>query len=197
REILKIPSPSKTIESRPLNQLGLQTFRTVAAHLLYKMRGRSDNALAMQLYENGVVHVPNFLPNDHLEELTREAVRALKSDVRRDRHDHGASELEQIRLSDLKAEDYPAIHAFYSHPVIGCLFGAAERRKVDIRRYLCCVERLTVRHAEQMDREASLHVDTFFNNHKCWLLLSDVGPNDPAFVYVPRSNHLTLERLRH
>jgi hypothetical protein len=47
----------------------------------------------------------------------------------------------------------------------------------------------------QPDPQTQLHSDTFHPTVKAWLFLTDVGPDDGPFVYVPGSHRINRRRL--
>ena len=49
---------------------------------------------------------------------------------------------------------------------------------------------------KENDPQTDLHSDTFHATAKAWLFLHDVGLDDGAFNYVPKSHILTPERLQ-
>jgi hypothetical protein len=48
---------------------------------------------------------------------------------------------------------------------------------------------------DQPDPQAALHADTFHPTAKLWLFLTDVGPDDGPFIFVPGSHQLNKQRL--
>ena len=152
---------------------------------------------ARVLRQEGILVIRDFLTEDRFLALREECSRLLDSeDAPRVVHDHGGATLEQIKLLDLDMrEAYPEIFAWFMHPTLQALVSAAEKRNVDFFKAHIALERLTKQTTDD-DREADLHVDTFFNTHKGWLYLDDVQLENSPFVYVPGSHQLRLSRLR-
>ena len=76
------------------------------------------------------------------------------------------------------------------------MLSGAEKRPLQSEDPDWIVERVTSGGLDANDPETKLHVDTFHHTHKAWLFLEDVHDDSGPLCYVPRSNHLTLPRLR-
>ena len=192
----------QAIDSKLLNVLGVQVMRTVAAKTIHSMRRFPvPNELRDQvkaIRKEGIVVIKDFLTREQFADLKEECLRLLEAeDVPRVVHDHGAAKLEQINLLQITTrQDYPRVFSLLEHPRLRDLVCIAEKRKVDFLKAHATLERLTQLQVDEEDREADLHVDTFFNTHKGWLYLDDVEIENSPFVFVPSSHRLSLDRLR-
>ncbi len=201
-ETARVLSASKIIDSKLLNVLGVQVIRTVAAKTIHRMRRFPvPNELRDQvkaIRKEGIVVIKDFLSEEQFTDLREECFRLFEAeDVPRVVHDHGAAKLEQVNLLEITGrQDYPQVFSLLEHPRLRDLICIAEKRNVDFLKAHATLERLTQLRAEEEDREADLHVDTFFNTHKGWLYLDDVEIENSPFVYVPGSHRLSLDRLR-
>ena len=198
----RVVTASKSVDSKLLNAMGVQVVRTLLGRTIYNMRRfpvpSELREQARTLRQEGIVVIRDFLKKERFPALQEECSRLLGSeDAPRVVHDHGGATLEQINLLELeRREDYPEIFAFFMRPKLQALISVAEKRNVDFFKAHITLERLTKQRADD-DREADLHVDTFFNTHKGWLYLDDVQLENSPFVYVPGSHRLRLSRLRH
>ena len=190
----------KAIDDPLLNRLGLQVWRTIAAHVATRMRrtgtrsGSADHARALR--RDGYVAIPDFLVPEHFERVRAAAERALADQqVPRDVLAQGANTLEVIWRCDLPPDDRDALDRFFTDPEVLALGTRAERITLEPGAGRCVIQRLT-QHEGEPDLEASIHSDTFHPTHKMWLYLTDVGESDGPLVYYPGSHRLSWASLR-
>ena len=152
---------------------------------------------ARVLRQECIVVIRDFLQEDRFSLLREECSRLLDSEAAPQVvDDHGGAMLEHINLLELgRRGDYPEIFALLAHPKLKALISSAEKRNVNFLKAHITLERLKKQQADA-DREADLHVNTFFNTHKGWLYLDNVQLENSPFVYVPGSHQLRLSRLR-
>jgi len=190
----------KAIDDPLLNRLGLQVWRTVAAHVAARVRrtgarsGSADHARTLR--RDGCVEIPDFLAPEHFEAVRAAAERALADErVPRDALAQGANTLEVIWRSDLPPDEREALDRFFAHPEVLALGTGAERIALEPGAGRCVIQRLT-QHDGEPDLEASIHSDTFHPTHKMWLYLTDVDESDGPLVYYPGSHRLSWTSLR-
>lgn len=178
--------------SRRLNRLGLHRTRVyVAAALAARRRA----ALASLLPEadratfdaDGFLVKPDFLPAD--------AFAALRAAVFGG--PHPAREMRQggtvTRMTPLSAPGLAPARALARRADLAALMGYAAGRS---GAPVMFVQSVMARPGEGgVDPQTALHADTFHPTAKLWLFLTDVGPEDGPFVFVPGSHRLTGARL--
>ena len=192
----------KLVNSSLLNRLGMQVFRTIAAKALYKVRpAKVDTSVRQQVTElqrEGMIVIPNFLPEEVFEGVQNECISALdKETIPNEIHDHGATKVKIARLNKVADEQFPNTLRFYADPLIKHVFEAVEKRKFTDTASLWGAEHVTQGPADEEDRESSLHSDIFYNTHKAWLYLTDVEEKDGPLVFVRRSHKTSLNQLGH
>jgi hypothetical protein len=192
-------TPDKTIDSYALNRLGAQVLRTVIAHGLYNVRpipvpeGVAEQV--SELKQQGILVLRNFLPPDELERVRAEArVVEERGECVQTIH-HGFTRRLTVPIRNVPAEVVPAMHRFFLDPRLEGILTAAEQRPLGRLVEHSDLEVLLYDELDAHDIQTDLHSDCFYNTHKVWFYLSDVGPNDGPLVYVKGSNVLTLERL--
>ena len=199
REVARVFSTAKRVESAGLNAIGVQPARAVLARALYRLRPvpnrRQFGSMARTLSRDGIVTVPNFLPSAVHGRLRDEAREVFADPSRATVHRHGDTRVEQFRLDDLDPTAFPSLSSWLSGSGVA-LAVAAERRRLAPGQGLRVLERVVHGDLAVPDPETDLHVDTFFNTHKLWLYLNDVKLGSGPLAYVPRSHRLSLERLR-
>ena len=191
----------KTIDNWTLNRLGVQVLRTVVAHALYNTRpipvSRGVAEHVRELKRQGIVVIPNFLSHSELERVRAEArVIEERGESVLTIH-HGFTRRRTVPIRDVPDELVPAMHRFFLDPRLEGILTAAEQRPLGRLVDHSDLEILLYDESDAHDIQTELHSDCFYNTHKVWFYLSDVGPNDGPLVYVKGSNVLTLERLRH
>jgi len=189
-------SDSKVVDSKVFNLLGVQVQRTVAAHVIYSLRrGYVDERVrdtVAELDREGVALVPNFLPQDQFEAIQREHQTTLDNNP--DKlviFNHGPNRLEAGPLKNFEQTLLPNTLKFVNDPRLMAILEAAEKRPLGPLSGSRAFERLTQGPDNGTeDPETKLHSDIFFANHKAWLYLTDVGPENGPFVYVKRSHRI-------
>ena len=184
-------SGQKMSKSLTLNKMGMQKFRIWLAEKRYNSRPKYltdwNKEHIETLERDGIVVIPDFLPQEEFEMLERDCLHALdtieKDTVREDGPNF------YTNISSKKLQGYASIKAAFNHPKIKELFNAAERRKFemgDITTLLACL--IQGEDNGREDPETVLHEDTFHNTHKAWLYISDVEYSNAPFVYVKESH---------
>lgn len=187
--LLDIFSSKKMIRNRFINRLGTQPFRIWLAEKRYRLRPKylaKDIAPFIDnLQKEGIVVIPNFLPQELFEKLEQDCHNALKNEERSKIREDGPNLYTNISSDKLK--DYSTITSVFHNDKIQRLFRAAERRKVkNMATLLSCL--VQGEDNGKKDPETDLHEDIFFNTHKAWLYITDVAFEHAPFVYVKESN---------
>jgi hypothetical protein len=195
---VRLFSADKVINSRLLNAMGAQVFRTVMAHWLYNLRPVAVvaelRAKLAPLHRDGLLVWPNFLPPDQFELVQQECMQLLNDDaVPRQVRAFGPNRREVISLCSCVLESISHTATFLADPTLKAILMAAEKRLVTPYAIL---ERLLQGPAdEQKDGETDLHSDIFFNTHKFWFYLHDVSMAEGPLAYVKGSHRLSLTQL--
>jgi len=179
-----------------LNRLGLHAARVSLAHRLAtsrreRLRSGLDAEHREQFDANGFVSIPNVLPRDEFESLMRE-LDAYRGPVLS--KDEGASTLRKVSLDARALAALPSTSAVVKSPSVRGVIDYVGARASTPKWFLQSVHQRPLKGGEP-DPQTKLHADTFHPTVKAWLFLSDVGPEDGAFTFVPGSHRLTRERL--
>ncbi len=197
KELLRIPSATKSVDSRVLNLAGTQVARTLAARVIQRSRRWPEpaNPDVLELRRSGVLMIPGFLPPAEFAALQKECAAVLADQaIPRSSREHGRNELEQIDALPL-CGGRPALRAFLENERLRSLIEGAERRRIEPLAGHRVIERLVQKEGFAPDLETALHIDTFFHTHKVWLYLSEVSLKQGPLVYVPGSHRLTWRHL--
>jgi hypothetical protein len=198
RDLAGVFTDSKTVENRALNRAGAQPFRAVLARFLYRLRPRSADPDAIELYNHGIVVRENFLPSDAFVAVQDEAENymAVRNPTVLDRW--GTTELRHYHLlePEVDQQSFPHLVQWKRHHDVLALASAAERRACTEHSANALLEHLAFGDNSDLDTQTELHIDTFHNTHRIWLYLDDVDAENGPFVYVPGSHRLDHMRLR-
>ena len=196
----RVFSQDKILESRTLNRLGAQVFRTVAARVVYSLRRVTvDDAVAgdvTDLRRDVMIVLRDFLPPDQFERVRSECAWLDLQMAHIVASRRGATLVEEIALSRFSEGQLPSIYAFYDDPRLRAIITASEQRPMG--RLVLSGEREQVTQGPpdgERDPETELHTDIFFNTHKAWFYLDDVQESDGPLVYVKASHRATRARL--
>lgn len=193
-------SRDKVIDSRVLNLMGAQVFRTLVARFAYNTRHVTvTEAVAKEVAElrrEGMVVLPDFLPPDRFERVRAECAWLDGQRDQMETSTHGSSILEVFEIRNFSDDVLPSIYEFYDDPRLRGIVTAAEQWPLDGLAQYGKREYLTQKESSgEVDPQTELHSDIFFNTHKAWFYLDDVRREHGPLVYVKGSHRVTLARL--
>lgn len=204
---------NKWIGHSTLNRYGLHPARIALADASTQARrlalGARREASLRELERDGVVVLPNFLAQEHFEQVRAEVSSALdRAEQKRSvvsvgdrgfgpkRHFEGGFD----RWDGDTLNRYLFIDG--SHPHTRATADEVMKlaaTAVGVRAHASRVhvyQTVHGRDAKNSDNQKQLHRDTFHSALKFWLFLEDVKPEQGPFVYVKRSHRMTLARYR-
>ena len=198
----RVFSGDKVVESRLLNILGAQIFRTLAARSIYNMRPASVSDDVRErlktLERDGIVVWSDFLSPAHFEGVRRECLALVPHHREVLNRSSGGNALHVLHIRKVENELLPNIHGLLADRRLQQLLEGAERRRLGPISKYAKIEHLMQGRAEDVaDPQASHHSDTFFNCHKAWLYVSPVALEDGPLTFNKGSHKLTAKRLRH
>lgn len=207
------------IGNRFANTAGLHVARIMAADRLDRMRWAmwkptpENRPWIDTLRQDGVVAVPNFLPQQQFEDIRDEAVSALRNSLKDipprgnrlagfgakepfgngmgfDRFDGGTLN----RFIGLSPRLTPVTHKAIHEPRFRNFYASAQGRNFPDS----AVSLYYLRHGPQdvHDDQKDFHRDTFHFTVKFWYFLEDAGPETGPFIYVKGSNRSDSKRLK-
>ena len=197
-QITRFFTADKTIRSRTANVLGSQVARTALARMVYRARQPHTppavDEYVTALERDGLVTIPNFLPEATFEQVARRAEALWNRERARTYQVHnGPTTLHILSRREVPLDS--ELPEFFRHPVLGGILESVERRRGVFERAYQAIEHLEQGPEGEHDPETDLHSDVFFTMHKAWLYLGDVTPESPPLVYVKRSHLLSAPLL--
>ena len=195
----RILSDQKTVPSPLLNRLGLQVFRTITAHGLYRLRRPAIphpySGHIAALRRDGIVMIENFLPPAEFEAVHREFFDAYHRHQDRLLTLESRNRYQIAYFHKLPAESIPSSLAYLRNPMLQALLEGGERRPWRTAFQFAGFEQVTYGADGEPDPQVSLHADAFYHTHKSWLYLEDVTEDNGPLALVKGSHHLTLSQL--
>jgi phytanoyl-CoA dioxygenase PhyH len=196
----RLLSQDKVVDSKVLNIMGAQVFRTLLARALYTIRRVAVTAAVAHqvadLKREGIVILRHFLPADHFERVRAECEWLDRQRQHVATRKDGSTTLDEIALGKFSESVLPSIYQFYDDPRLRGIMAAAEQRPLGPLARYGEREYLTQgASGDDADPQTELHSDIFFNTHKAWFYLEDVRIEDGPLVYVKGSHRLTRARL--
>lgn len=210
-DILKMPlwtlallSKEKSFVKNPvigshfLNRHGLHIKRIRAAAAMTGLRRRQlaksellTEGMLKQFDENGYFLIRNFLPQEQFKKLKAEVLQNNFA-AREMRQGQTVTRMTPMGISTLKK--FPAIHEFYTNPMLKALFFYAASWKGSPINFIETV--LADIDNPKPDPQTELHEDTFHSSAKFWFYLHDVEADGGPLQFVPGSHQATPERLQ-
>ena len=111
-----IVSQNHIVPSPLANRLGVPVIRTLLADILIKLRRfkncRPENNYEKQLIKDGIVVIPNFLPNEDFKELKREFDNNISSSEKVEIVRKGSMQVNIREVDKNEYEKFPAMKKF-------------------------------------------------------------------------------------
>lgn len=189
------------------NRLGLQVMRTCVDHLIWSARRAEVDDEIRDAYEtmsqDGVVVIPNFLPQEAFDAVKRE-FEATRTGAHRDRYkpesfgDNLVSE--QLLVTDWPSDYTAHMRYLRDNPFLLKLASAVARRGMSFKPHLYTQvvykPEPTKPHVDYNTAQF-LHTDRHYPFVKAFFYLVDVDEKNAPYTFVPRSHKITGARLRY
>ena len=196
-----IVSKNHIIPSSLGNRLGIPVLRTVFANLIINIRRfkncRPKNNFENKLIKDGIVVIPNFLPEEEFQQLKKEF-----DAITLDTIEHsvitktGSSEINTYPINKEKYENFPAIKNFAENKQLIRLIAVAEGKHIFKK-----IESLRLEKSKfgdpKKDTDANIefHADVHFHSHKVLFYMDNVSENEGPFNYCLESHKNNFGRL--
>lgn len=198
--IIRVFTSDKLIKSKFFNTLGLQVFRMKLAQFRYESRKYDVKSVYENEYNffksNGFLQITDFLKNNEFQKLKEECSEILQSgEYKKFGRKDGPNMIYMLDVFSLDFAKYPAINDLINNEHLNELFSIMERKPISIPNKDIIVQFQYLVQGEENgteDPETQLHSDTFFNTHKAWLYLDDVGIENGPFVFVPKTHSINI-----
>ncbi|MEX0297525.1 MAG: phytanoyl-CoA dioxygenase family protein, partial [Kordiimonas sp.] len=207
---------NKWIGNQFLNKTGLHLFRIALADTFLKLR-RLQSFGTHEHYKDfkrdGIVAIPNFLPDDQFIRLQNEArtsfhMAAAENPIDTSNTNFGFGQKQQIkggydrldggttnRFLKISEQNHPECTAFIQDPRLVSLYNKAAGAKTHPEKFWL----YQITHGDEEcapDIQKALHRDTFHSAIKLWYFVEDVLPEHGPLEYIPGSHKMDERRKR-
>ena len=196
-----ILSKNHIIPSPLGNKLGIPVLRTILANLIIKFRRlkncKPNNDYENKLIEDGIVVIPNFLPEEEFRQLKKE-FDAITLDSAQDPviTKNGSSEINTYPINKEKYDNFPAIKNFAKNKQLIRLIAVGEGKYVFKEIESLRLEKSIFGDREKdTDANIEFHADVHFHSHKVLFYMDDVTENEGPFNYCLKSHKNNFDRL--
>lgn len=196
-----IRSKNHIIPSPLGNKLGIPVLRTILANLIIKFRRlkncKPNNDYENKLIEDGIVVIPNFLPEEEFRQLKKE-FDSITMDSAQDPviTKNGSSEINTYPINKEKYDNFPAIKNFAKNKQLIRLIAVGEGKYVFKEIESLRLEKSIFGDREKdTDANIEYHADVHFHSHKVLFYMDDVTENEGPFNYCLKSHKNNFDRL--
>ena len=195
-----IVSQNHIVPSPIANRLGVPVLRTFLADILIKLRRfkncRPKNDFENQLIKDGIVVIPNFLPDEEFKNLKSEFDNNISSSEKVETVRKGSMQVNIREVDKNEYEKFPAMKKFARNKQLIRLISVGEGIKVVDELKKFNLEK-TIFGDPNKDTDANVpfHADIHFHSHKVLFYMSDVTEEGGPFTYCKNSHLNNLSRL--
>lgn len=194
-----ILSKNHILPSPTANKMGVPILRTILGNLGIILR-RYKNCRPITSYEkdlikNGIVIIPNFLPDEEFQKLKKEFLEIIsKTDV--EKANSGSTKFTFKYLKKEEFNNYEMIKNFSKNEQLIRLICAAEGLKLFKELGTLIFEKTDFgKPLEDTDPNKLFHADVHFHSHKVLYYIDDVTNDNGPFAYCRGSHRNNLDRL--
>ena len=195
-----IVSQNHIVPSPLANRLGVPVIRTLLADILIKLRRfkncRPKDDYEKKLIKDGIVVIPNFLPDQDFKELKSEFDNNISILENVKIVKKGSMQVNIRNVEQNEYEKFPAMKKFARNKQLIRLISVGEGTKVVNELKKFDLEKTIFGDPNKdTDGNVPFHADIHFHSHKVLYYMSDVTEEGGPFVYCKNSHLNNLDRL--
>ena len=195
-----IVSQNHILPSPLANKLGVPVLRTLLADILIKLRRlkncRPKDDYEKKLIEDGIVVIPNFLPDEDFKELKSEFDKNISISENVKIVKKGSMQVNIRKVEKNEYEKFPAMKKFARNKQLIRLISVGEGIKVVDELKKFDLEKTIFGDPDKdTDGNVPFHADIHFHSHKVLYYMSDVTEEGGPFIYCKNSHLNNLDRL--
>ena len=195
-----IVSQNHIVPSPIANRLGVPVLRTFLADILIKLRRfkncRPKNDFENQLIKDGIVVIPNFLPDEEFKNLKSEFDNNIANSEKVEIVRKGSTQVNIREVDKNEYEKFPAMKKFARNKQLIRLISVGEGIKVvDELKKFNLEKTIFGDPNKDIDANVPFHADIHFHSHKVLFYMSDVTEEGGPFTYCKNSHLNNLSRL--
>ena len=190
-------SKKHVLSSSFLNKMGFPVLRTLLTNSLIKLRSfrnfKIKNDFELELINNGIIVIPNFLPKAEFEELKKEFTFLISKKNDEDRNHKGCK---YIEIKNDEFYKFPELKKLRDNKKLNRLLSVSEGlKKVKIKNFLLENIKFGSTEHQKQDRNNLFHADVHFHSHKVFYYMNDVTEEHGPFTYLKKSHKNNFHRL--
>ena len=195
-----IVSQNHILPSPLANKLGVPVLRTLLADILIKLRRlkncRPKDDYEKKLIEDGIVVIPNFLPEEDFKELKSEFDNNISITENVKIVKKGSMQVNIRKVEQNEYVKFPAMKKFARNKQLIRLISVGEGIKVVDELKKFDLEKTIFGDPDKdTDGNVPFHADIHFHSHKVLYYMSDVTEEGGPFIYCKNSHLNNLDRL--
>ena len=195
-----IVSQNHILPSPLANKLGVPVLRTLLADILIKLRRlkncRPKDDYEKKLIEDGIVVIPNFLPDEDFKELKSEFDNNISISENVKIVKKGSMQVNIRKVEKNEYEKFPAMKKFARNKQLIRLISVGEGIKVVDELKKFDLEKTIFGDPDKdTDGNVPFHADIHFHSHKVLYYMSDVKEEGGPFIYCKNSHLNNFDRL--
>ena len=198
-----IVSKGHILPSPLANKLGIPVLRTIIANLIIRIRRfkncRPKNDYEKTLIKDGIVVIPDFLPEEEFRQLKKEindGISDTKEPVVTGVSKSGSTQSTYYSFINEKYKNFPAIQNFLKNKQLIRLIAFAEGSKVFNEIGSFRFEKTIFGNPKgDTDNNVPFHADVHFHSHKVLFYTSNVTEDEGPFAYCLKSHKNDFDRL--
>ena len=195
-----IVSKGHILPSPLANKLGIPVLRTIIANLIIRIRRfkncRPKNDYEKTLIRDGIVVIPDFLPEEEFRQLKKEINDGISDQKEVIVSNNGSTQATVYPFSQERYKDFPAIQNFVKNKQLIRLIAVAEGMKVFNEVGSFRFEKTIFGNPKgDTDNNVPFHADVHFHSHKVLFYMSDVTEDEGPFGYCLKSHKNDFDRL--
>lgn len=194
-----IVSKGHYLPSPLANRLGIPVLRTIIANLIIQIRRfkncRPKNDYEKTLIKEGIVVIPDFLPEEEFRQLKKEINNGI-SDIKVPIvSEKGSTKMTTYTFNREIYKNFPAIQNFLKNKQLIRLIAAAEGMKLFDEIGSFRFEKTEFGNPKEDKVNIPFHADLHFHSHKVLFYTDNVTEDEGPLWYCPKSHKNDFDRL--
>jgi hypothetical protein len=189
-------SKKHNLSSVFLNKLGAPVLRNILINSIINLRSyrnrKLKNDFELELIKNGIILIPNFLPNNDFENLKKE----FKFLISQKKDEDRLKGVKSTTIKNHEFDQYPAMNKLRNNDKLKSLICAGEGLKqVKLQSFFIENTKFGTKEHQTQDRNSFYHADVHFHSHKVFYYMSDITEEHGPFTYLKKTHKNNFARL--
>jgi hypothetical protein len=195
-----VKSKTHIIPFQIANKFGIQILRTILSNFIIYLRRikncRPKNLIEKRLIDDGIIVIPNFLPEQEFLQLCIEIDKVINDNKDVRIINQGSNKTFEYNFRINEDKNFSVLQKFFKNEQLIRLISVAEGKKnfkeIESFRF---EKTIFGDPKNDADNNVLFHADVHFHSHKILFYTSDVSNNDAPFAYCVKSHKNNFKRL--